>query len=321
MPITEDSVSALLDQSAEFDWEDPSRQQPTHPMTVQPTTEQLRQMAGPQSTDEVTEVHKRLNRQTGRRTFDELALPVPGLPDLEDSTLETETAPGNQPPPATQLLPQMEVQSPGLPLANTYVSPGNSVPIAAAAPGGGAPGVAPWELPMGGQFGGAQPEPYAPPMTTQQMPQQSAAIQSHALPRAPLLVDVTPLSLTVETVQGYCDTIVARNTPVPCERSRAFVTAADNQTTVRIRVSQGESPQFRENTALGEVELSGLRPAPRGTVKIEVTFSLDTDGILNVKASDVATGREAKATLRLIAVPGMEQVADMQQRQQQMPIM
>lgn len=178
---------------------------------------------------------------------------------------------------------------------------------------------------MAGPFGGAQPEPYSPPMT-QQMPEapqamHAPAMQGHALPRAPLLVDVTPLSLAVETVQGYCDTIVARNTPVPCERSRAFVTAADNQTTVRIRVSQGESAQFRENTALGEVELSGLRPAPRGTVKIEVTFSLDTDGILNIKASDVATGREAKATLRLIAVPGMEQLADMQQRQQQMPIM
>ena len=137
----------------------------------------------------------------------------------------------------------------------------------------------------------------------------------------PLLVDVTPLTLTVETVQGYCDPVIGRNSPVPCERSRTFVTAADNQSTVRVRVAQGESKAFRENTLLGEVELSGLRPAPRGQVKIEVIFGLDTDGILNVRAVDVATGHEARVTVRLVAVPDMGNVAEMAARQAAMPMM
>ncbi|MCE7894764.1 MAG: hypothetical protein DYH12_34520, partial [Sorangiineae bacterium PRO1] len=111
------------------------------------------------------------------------------------------------------------------------------------------------------------------------------------------------------------------NSPVPCERSRAFVTAADNQTTVRVRVAQGESKLFRENTLLGEVELSGLRPAARGQVKIDVVFGLDTDGILNVRAVDVATGHEAQVTVRLVAVPDMGNVAEMAARQAAMPMM
>ena len=120
---------------------------------------------------------------------------------------------------------------------------------------------------------------------------------------SPILVDVTPLSLHVETVAGYCDTLVGRNTPVPCAESRRFVTASDGQTVVHVRVSQGESSRFSENTLLGAVELAGLHAAPRGKTSVEVTFSLDTDGILNVRATDVATGSEARATLRLIGTP------------------
>ncbi len=120
----------------------------------------------------------------------------------------------------------------------------------------------------------------------------------------PILVDVTPLSLHVETVAGYCDTLVGRNTPVPCAESRRFVTASDGQTIVHVRVSQGESSRFSENTLLGAVELTGLHAAPRGKTSVEVTFSLDTDGILNVRATDAETGSEAQATLRLIGTPG-----------------
>jgi molecular chaperone DnaK len=134
-------------------------------------------------------------------------------------------------------------------------------------------------------------------------------------------VDVTPLTLAVETVQGYCDAVIARNTPVPCERSRTFATAADGQTTVRVRVAQGESKAFGENTLLGEVELSGLRPAPRGTVNIEVSFALDGDGILNVRAIDVATGNEARVTVRLVAMPDAQQVDAMAARQAGIPMM
>jgi molecular chaperone DnaK len=120
---------------------------------------------------------------------------------------------------------------------------------------------------------------------------------------APVLIDVTPLTLSVETVGGYCDPLIARNTPVPCDRTRTFVTATDNQTTVRVRVGQGESSRFGENTLLGELELSALRSAPRGAVEIAVTFALDTNGMLNVSARDLGTGRATEAQLYLVGLP------------------
>ena len=136
---------------------------------------------------------------------------------------------------------------------------------------------------------------------------------------APLLVDVTPLSLSVETVRGFCDAIVARNTPVPCERTRVFATAADNQQAVRVRISQGESSRFDDNTLLGELELSGLRPAPRGRVQIEVTFVLDTDGILNVHARDLQTGRATSVRVRLEGLPEIDAVEDLARRHMKHP--
>jgi hypothetical protein len=131
----------------------------------------------------------------------------------------------------------------------------------------------------------------------------------------PLLIDVTPLSLCVETVGGYCDMIVDRNTPVPCERSRQFVTAHDGQQTVRIRVGQGESRSFSDNLVLGELELTGLRAAPRGQLRISVTFGLDTDGILHVRAIDLDTGRAATSELRLAGMPSLNETAQMAARQ------
>ncbi len=118
--------------------------------------------------------------------------------------------------------------------------------------------------------------------------------------RAPLLIDVTPLSLRVETVGGYSDVLIAANSPVPCEKTRTFLTASDNQTVVFIRVAQGESSRFAENTRLGELELSGLKPTTRGQVKILVTFELDADGILNVRAKDKDTNRETTAAMRVM---------------------
>ena len=118
--------------------------------------------------------------------------------------------------------------------------------------------------------------------------------------RAPLLIDVTPLSLRVETVGGYSDVLIAANSPVPCEKARTFLTASDNQTVVFIRVAQGESSRFAENTRLGELELSGLKPTTRGQVKILVTFELDADGILSVRAKDKDTNRETTAAMRVM---------------------
>jgi molecular chaperone DnaK len=119
---------------------------------------------------------------------------------------------------------------------------------------------------------------------------------------APVLVDVTPRALVVEVVGGYCDTIIPRNAKIPCERTRQFTTGSDYQTVVRVRVAQGEHAQFMQNTYLGEVELSGLRPATRGEVQIGVTFELDADGSLRVRATDVATRQEAVATLQLVGL-------------------
>jgi molecular chaperone DnaK len=130
-----------------------------------------------------------------------------------------------------------------------------------------------------------------------------------------VLVDVTPLTLSVETVDGYCDAVIDRNMTVPCERRRTFVTAVDQQESVRVSVGQGESRLFAENTLLGEVELAGIRPAPRGQIPIEVVFALDRDGILNVSAVDTTTRKATSATLRLIGTPENEYVSAMRQRQ------
>jgi molecular chaperone DnaK len=101
---------------------------------------------------------------------------------------------------------------------------------------------------------------------------------------------------------------------VPCERTREFVTAADNQTAVKVRISQGESGRFGDNTQLGELELSGLRAAPRGGVQISVTFALDTSGMLSVSARDVATGRQTSAQVRLVGLPNTSELASLSAR-------
>jgi molecular chaperone DnaK len=106
-----------------------------------------------------------------------------------------------------------------------------------------------------------------------------------------VLVDVTPLTLGVETLGGVATPLIARNTPVPVKRSEIFTTAADMQTAVTIHVFQGERPMATDNTSLGEFNLSGLPPAPRGIPKIEVTFDIDTSGILNVSAKDTASAK------------------------------
>ncbi len=112
-----------------------------------------------------------------------------------------------------------------------------------------------------------------------------------------LLLDVTPLSLGIETLGGVMTTLIQRNTTIPTRKSETFSTAADNQTSVEVHVLQGERPMARDNRPLGKFHLSGLPPAPRGVPQIEVTFDIDANGIVNVSAKDNATQKEQKITI------------------------
>jgi len=112
-----------------------------------------------------------------------------------------------------------------------------------------------------------------------------------------LLLDVTPLSLGVETLGGVFTKVMERNTTIPTKRSQVFSTAADFQTTVTVHVLQGERPMAADNVSLGMFNLTGIPPAPRGVPQIDVTFDIDTNGILNVSAKDLATNKEQKITI------------------------
>ena len=132
---------------------------------------------------------------------------------------------------------------------------------------------------------------------------------------APLLLDVTPHSLAIETVGGYCDPVITRNAAIPVEQTRVFSTGQDNQEVVRVRICQGESRRLAENQELGEIVLTGLRPAPRGDVEVAVTFVLDADGTLGVRARDLTTGREQIIRINLVGGLPEEEIARMRQRQ------
>jgi len=112
-----------------------------------------------------------------------------------------------------------------------------------------------------------------------------------------VLLDVTPLSLGIETMGGVCTKLIERNTTIPTKKSQIFSTAADNQTSVDIHVLQGEREMARDNKTLGNFMLSGIAPAPRGIPQIEVTFDIDANGIVNVSAKDLGTGQEQKITI------------------------
>jgi len=113
-----------------------------------------------------------------------------------------------------------------------------------------------------------------------------------------LLLDVTPLTLGIETLGGVSTPLIEKNTTIPTQKSQVFSTAEDNQTAVTVHVIQGERPQASQNKSLGQFNLTDLPPAPRGTPQIEVSFDLDANGILNVSAKDKNTGKEQSIVIK-----------------------
>jgi molecular chaperone DnaK len=128
-----------------------------------------------------------------------------------------------------------------------------------------------------------------------------------------VLLDVTPLSLGIETLGGVMTILIPRNTTIPTSKSETFSTAADNQTAVDIHVLQGEREFAKDNRTLGKFQLTGIPPAPRGVPKIEVTFDIDANGILNVKAKDAGTGKEQKIVIQTSSGLTEEEVDKMRQ--------
>ena len=130
---------------------------------------------------------------------------------------------------------------------------------------------------------------------------EGAALQAAVLTAAnaamPILVDVTPHALGIGTAGGYCEVLIGKNEPIPAERTQVFSTAREGQHEVVLRVCQGAEREFAANAFLGEVRLDGLRASDRGEVRIEVTFLIDANGILQVAARDLVSGRAAQATL------------------------
>ncbi|MFA6550992.1 MAG: molecular chaperone DnaK [Patescibacteria group bacterium] len=128
-----------------------------------------------------------------------------------------------------------------------------------------------------------------------------------------LLLDVTPLTLGIETLGGVATPLIERNTTVPTSKSQVFSTAADSQTSVEIHVLQGERPMAQDNKTLGRFILDGIPPAPRGIPQVEVTFDIDANGILNVKASDKASGKEQHITITSSSGLSKEEIEKMRQ--------
>jgi molecular chaperone DnaK len=147
-----------------------------------------------------------------------------------------------------------------------------------------------------------------------------AAIQAGVLKgevKDVLLLDVTPLTLGIETLGRVATPLIPRNTTIPTSKSQIFSTAADNQPSVEIHVLQGERPMAADNRTLGRFMLDGILPAPRGVPQIEVSFDIDANGILNVKAHDKGTGREQKITITASSGLSKEEVAKMQRESEQ----
>jgi len=132
-----------------------------------------------------------------------------------------------------------------------------------------------------------------------------------------LLLDVTPLSLSIETLGGVATKLIERNTTIPTRKSQVFSTAADYQTSVEVHVLQGEREMAADNVSLGRFQLTGIPPAPRGVPQIEVTFDIDANGIMNVSAKDLGTGKETKITITASSKLSKEEIEKMVKQAEQ----
>ena len=225
----------------------------------------------------------------------------PAAPEGQSPGTQPFASPGGQAPPGgTQEFPPGGVPVPVL-HTQRDVGAGMTGPMQQFAKDGPAPGPGP--SPGLPQDVGAT-DSFGAPM--------SPAAMSD-LPR-PLLLDVTPQSLGIETVGGFFDSILDRNSTIPTERTRLFTSSVDGQTSVKVQVFQGESRQAEENLRLGELEMYGLRPGARGEVVVAVTFEIDTDGIVNVTAIDEETGQAQSVRLKVHAGYSEEEERAMIQR-------
>ncbi|HMA92308.1 MAG TPA: Hsp70 family protein, partial [Polyangiaceae bacterium] len=300
------------------------------PLTTEPTKPRFSvdmSLASAAVREDAPKSHRPSSRPSARQNIDELELPVPNLP-LRQST-PSFGSPSEDFLSTSGPLNAEKVRSPDeSTLSSRRPEPTVRPPASAVAP-------EPSRLVSAGSTGratipfGQPPAPFAqghfanPPSANAGKSQVAPGPLDLELPplvapvpraystsgRPVLLIDVTPLSLCVETVGGYVDVVVNRNTPVPCERTREYVTAQDNQQIVNIRVAQGESRLFDENVQLGEVQLSGIATGVRGQTRIAVTFGIDADGLLHVRAMDVTSGKSAIADLRLAGVSGAHELA------------
>ncbi len=223
------------------------------------------------------------------------------------------------PGPAAAGRPGAAWQAPGQPLVPAL----GSAPVSARAPALGTapvPAAGPAPVPALGPASGAQQQQLTPGRSEPQrtLQHQAVAPLPSRPPRAPTIVEVTPYSLGVGTVAGYCRELLRRNSRVPAEIQEVFTTSRDGQQTVRIRVCQGESRRIDENVILGDLVLDGIEPRPRGETRIAVTFHIDESGILQVRARDEHTGREQRADLELLGQPSREEVTTATHRVRQL---
>jgi molecular chaperone DnaK len=171
------------------------------------------------------------------------------------------------------------------------------------------------DLPPATTARGLQPPPLAPAPLGPGSPGQAGYPLAA---RAPVVIEVTPRSLGIGTVAGFCEELIRRNSKLPTETRKLFTTSRDSQDIVRIVVCQGESRRLDNNVVIGDLRLENLPPRPRGETSIEVTFALDASGILNVRARDAQTGKEQSAQLDVVGSVPQQDVAGARERIQQL---